>query len=647
MTTRVLLAVLPLFALAGATARGDVPCPSKVTVNLPQSICRFGSATASVAPIDGAAYAWLVTGGTIVSGNGTPRVTIAFHDVAAAHVAVTVSNASCTTSGQADIALHDVITARITVGAGRVGDPLTISWSYTGGEPAAQALTGTDFPQPLRLPPNARSYTYMPSTSGAKEVSITTSAGGTRRRAAGGGGGEGASSCPVAPSVTAYAVDECAKPTVTIEAPSTVLAGTVFTARATTEAQTVRWTITNGTPATADGKEVTVTAGKPGDVGLAVSAVRAGCPSVGTKAFTVAAVPELACDHPVATISAGGSDCSGGTVNVVFQGTPPFSGRWSDGQQFTTTAMSLARHITVPGHYTFSSFEDQVCAGMVNGTAVFETLGPVAEVMGSTACVSDTVTARFTGRPPFTGQWSDGVPINTTQTTIQRSPSAAGALTITSFRDADCVGMVKGSVDVHANPTVNAITLYDPNPLPSCFPYLDRFGIYFVTDANLSVKFIGANPPLVVNWSDGTVTSDPYPYANDVSRHVAPTHTTTYSVTSARDYYCPAIVTAPPVTIPVADNPEFVVDNVPASGKICVNLTMTAHLTAPPPAGATITWSVAGGSTITAGQGTNTVTFTTGQDGSALTSITCRFTYADQRCPGVAKQLLNIVYCLP
>lgn len=612
-------ALVFLFA-AAATMRAE--CPSTFKINFPNSACRFGSATVSATSIDGAAYAWLVTGGTIVSGNGTPRVVIAFNDVATAHAAVTVSAPGCVVNGQADIPLHDVLTAKITIGPGRAGDPLTISWSYTGGEPAAQALTGTDFPEPLRLPPSVRSYTYTPTTSGAKQVSIITTAGGARRRATG-GGGDSASSCAVAPSVTAYSVEECAKPTMTIEAPSTVLAGQVFTARAVTEAQTVHWTITNGTPATADGKEVTVTAGKVGDVGLTVTAARAGCPSIASKSFAVAAVPELACDHPVATLSAGGSDCSGGTVNVTFQGTPPFHGIWSDGQILTTTSMTLARHINAPGRYTLVSFEDAACAGTVNGAANFDTLGPVAEVTGSGSCMSDAVvTARFTGRPPFGGQWSDGVTFNTTQTSIQRSPSAPGQLSINkfSFHDADCTGTILGSVDVHANPRVTLATF----PQSGCVPYLDlnhQWSTYVSVSAQFSYPY---ENPVTVNWSDGMVTG--------ASRGGSVTQPVTYTITSARDAYCPAVLGTPTaVTLSVSERPQFVIDNLHDGVFICRGVSTTAHLTAPAPPGAAIAWSVTDG-TITAGQGTSTVTFTTSLAGGEA-NLTCLFTYSNQHCP--------------
>src|SRR5690349_6428917 len=43
----------------------DISCADSVTVGMPLSGCRLGSATASVTPVNGATYAWSVTNGSI------------------------------------------------------------------------------------------------------------------------------------------------------------------------------------------------------------------------------------------------------------------------------------------------------------------------------------------------------------------------------------------------------------------------------------------------------------------------------------------------------------------------------------------------------------------------------------------------------
>src|SRR6185369_1302406 len=129
-----------------------------------------GGATVSVNPIDVAAYAWIATGATIASGNGTPRVVLTFDDAATAHVLVAVRNGSCTSTGEADIALRDAFAVKVDSDGGREGEPMTIRWSFSGGEPAVQTLSGTDFPDPIALPPDARSYTYTPSAPGLKDA---------------------------------------------------------------------------------------------------------------------------------------------------------------------------------------------------------------------------------------------------------------------------------------------------------------------------------------------------------------------------------------------------------------------------------------------------------------------------------------------
>src|SRR5215210_3240226 len=50
----------------------------------------------------------------------------------------------------------------------QTGEPVTFSWSYSGGAPQTQTLTGHDFEAPILLGPDVRSYTYIPSKPGEK-----------------------------------------------------------------------------------------------------------------------------------------------------------------------------------------------------------------------------------------------------------------------------------------------------------------------------------------------------------------------------------------------------------------------------------------------------------------------------------------------
>lgn len=52
-----------------------------------------------------------------------------------------------------------------------------------------------------------------------------------------------------------------------------------------------------------------------------------------------------------------------------FQGTPPFTGRWSDGVTFSTTSAEIERTITESSTYSIVEFADAVCSGTASGEA--------------------------------------------------------------------------------------------------------------------------------------------------------------------------------------------------------------------------------------------------------------------------------------
>lgn len=631
-----------LFALSLSTSlHADVTCPDRVAVSAPPFACRRGSATVTVAPVDGAAYAWIATGATIASGNGTPRVVLTFDDAATAHVVAAVRNGNCTSTGEADIALRDAFAVKVDSEGGREGEPMTIRWSFSGGEPAAQTLSGTDFPDAIALPPGARSYTYTPSAPGLKDASIAASmVPASRHRAV--GGNAGASSCSSARSSASYQVAECLRPSLAIRAPSDVLHGSTFEAYAVTDATSVHWTITNGTPATADGMVVTIRAGDAGAVKIAATGERGNCRNVGSSSTSANIVQQLACDHPVATVGIGAIDCLGGTVNVRFAGTPPFTGKWSDGINFSTDGTNLTRRFNVPGTYTIASFQDATCAGTVEGAAVFPFFGLTAKLTQTKVCAGDTMTLQVTGTPPFNGAWSDLVPFNTSQTSITRMvPSGQSSFGVLFVEDAKgCFLNNITGAQVSAKPV---ITLHADNGSAD-LPVDPKTNCFFpapngTSSAKLVVDFTGGSSgPRSVTWSDGP-TSTASPGSSQITRLVQPSTTTTYSVTSATDANCSALA-MPSLTLWVSPQPDVVV-----SSSICNKTAATARLNSAPPAGAAINWTVQNG-TITGGQGTSTVSFTTGPSAGQGT-VTAAFSFTDSRCPISTTKTFTINGCTP
>jgi hypothetical protein len=74
---------------------------------------------------------------------------------------------------------------------------------------------------------------------------------------------------------------------------------------------------------------------------------------------------------------------------------------------------------------------------------------PAARVTGGgSACDAVTVAATFTGAPPFTGRWSDGLTFSTSSMQVARTVRQSGVYTLAEFADAQCMGDASGSAAV-------------------------------------------------------------------------------------------------------------------------------------------------------------------------------------------------------
>jgi hypothetical protein len=80
---------------------------------------------------------------------------------------------------------------------------------------------------------------------------------------------------------------------------------------------------------------------------------------------------------------------------------------------------------------------------------------------GGQACTGDRVGIRadFSGTPPFSGQWSDGVTFTADTSFVTRTVAASGSYTLISFEDATCSGSSSGQATVTIKPAP-AITTF-------------------------------------------------------------------------------------------------------------------------------------------------------------------------------------------
>jgi len=614
------------------TVRLSADCPSTVTVLAPPSACKSGTATVAVTGVPGATYAWTVDGATIAGDATSDRVNLTFGAKAAATVSVTMTAGGCVSHGNSVIALHDAFNVQVAaVHDAHASEPLTLSWNYTDGSPARQTITGSDFGT-ITLAPGVRSYTYWPDKSGTKQfvidAALAAPAGSaplpSRQRAVATSPAF-ASSCTLVHAAVPYSVSDCVAPPVLIDVPESVVKGTTFHATVRSQPGALAlWTITNGSPETATGDDVTITAGTTGNVAVSVQLTRGACGDQSARSIPILA--EAACDHPTVVVSAGAVSCGSAVVNATFTGTPPFKGLWSDNVPFTTSLKSFTRTVKQAGTYSITSFEDLWCAGTASGAAEVPVPGPTVSFTSSgNSCVgTDTITATFTGKPPFTGFWQDDArtPLQTNEMSVTRPIfaycSTGGGNIFSGHDGTGCSITVVGSQPIVHIP--NKLRVGTDCPVGNTTSVWANFDVGAWCYASNSLP----EGPWTAVWSDGVTTS-----SNDTNsrqnRRSGPTGTI-FTVVSAHNAFCAAeIVNAsPPASTDVA--PDFTLPD-----GVCVGQTQTVSLTTTPPLGAVVTWSVNNGS-IVSGQGTSTMQYLPTFVGPA--NISCAFSYPiPNHCP--------------
>jgi hypothetical protein len=604
----------------------------------PPNACKSGTATVAVIGVPGATYAWTVDGGTIAGDAASDRVNLTFGSNAAATVSVTMTAGGCVSHGSSIIALHDpfnVLVAPLPIA--RAGEPLTFSWTYHDGSPARQTITGSDFGT-ITLAPAVRTYTYSPARSGTKQIVIdatmdtpAASPVSSRQRAVARSPAS-ASSCALVHTVVPYTVAECVRPSIVLDAPDAVVKEKSFQMTVRPQPGAVAlWTITNGSPATATGNDVTITAGSTGNVGVSVQLTRGACGDQAARSIPILA--EAVCDHPTAVVSAGPISCGSAIVNVSFTGTSPFKGTWSDGVAFTAVSKSFTRTVTQPFSYSISNFEDVMCAGTSSGVAVIPEPHATATITATgNSCVGvDTITATFTGTPPFTGQWSDGVrtPFQTNSMVISRPVfvnCAPGYASVLQGHDSTgCAIVVVGATPIVHVPDKVRVGVFCGGGNTS--------QVYASFDGSSCLNSMSLEGPWTAVWSDGVTTSSNRTQ-QDRFVSLGPTPTT-YTVVRAYDAFCEAQIIKPSVTPyrdPIAD---FMLPD-----GVCQGQMQTVSLLTPPPQGAQVTWSTDNGS-IVSGQGTSTMQYTPSFVGSA--AIGCTFSFPDpEHCPVIGRRALFV-----
>src|SRR5690349_3803688 len=133
----------------------------------------------------------------------------------------------------------------------QTGEAVTITWSYSGGAPQSQTLSGSDFEQPVVVPPGHTSYTYTPYMPGEKHVQLSA-----------------ASACGTAVETVKYHVKRCSivEPVLTVSATSVAPGATIQASLALPAGHTAKWEVRNGAASATTGSSIQIVAGTPGVV---------------------------------------------------------------------------------------------------------------------------------------------------------------------------------------------------------------------------------------------------------------------------------------------------------------------------------------------------------------------------------------------
>ncbi|HEX8170236.1 MAG TPA: hypothetical protein VF824_06840 [Thermoanaerobaculia bacterium] len=601
-------APLPLAAFSAddTTQRIVSNACDAVALEAPRFGCRLGTATVAVSASSDGAYDWSVEGATIAGGAGTNRIVLSLGNGPTAHVTLRVNGCA----SEAVIAIREPLAIdTLTMPPGAAADqPVIINWTYAAGaEPATQLLTGTDFDAPIVLGGAVRSYSWTPTSGGAKHVELRASyapsigtRGGGRRRSVGQTQG-GAANCATAVRAADLDVSGCGVKTPRITAPASVDAGSLFTASTDVSlGQTVAWHVDGGTIRSgASTRSIEV---KADDIATNVRlrvdiTAGAGCSARATRDITV--VPHAVCTTaaPTASVALASHDCFKATVVATFTGTPPFRGRWSDGKSFETSETTLSHDFTVTGGYSIEDFRDASCRGSVTKTARIDNFAPTAVLSAiGGSCTNGKVVARFTGRPPFSGNWSYGGAFTTNEKELAYPGTLReGGLYISNLADADCtLGLAESR------------SLYIRQPPKATF-IKDVF--CSTTRENAIGVLMSSEPPLTVYWADGAVSKVT---TNEATAIVWRSYnTTSYSedvrMVRATDYDCELTIPQPVAHVSYRPQPRIVHDDVSPLAACDGRGTMTLGPMNPK---AVVTWTLESG-TIVSGQGTPSITYTT------------------------------------
>jgi uncharacterized repeat protein (TIGR01451 family) len=380
-------------------------------------------------------------------------------------------------------------------------------------------------------------------------------------------------------AVDSHTVNVSPAPTASIVAPAAVCSLETTTASVTATAGAVyAWTITNGTiTGPVDQPAVTFTAGTNGTVTLSAAVTLGSCTATDSTVIAINPPPLVNIIGPTAT-------CAG--TPVVLDGGDFASWAWSTGAITRTITVSPSSNQT----YVVTVTDDNGCTGTDSHT-VNVSASPTATVTAPPAvCASSTGnTASVAAQPGATYAWTIS---NGTITSAANGPAitftagASGNVTLSvDVVSGSCTTTGTASVPIGTAP---AVTITGPASTCTSTPFTLDAGAGFTS----YVWSTGATSPSITV----TQTNASQVYSVTVTNAAGCSATDSHTVTASGPN---AAITAPASTSAYATG-------------------LTASV--PLQAGAAYVWTIDNG-TITAGQGTHSITFSAGDAGAGSTTL--------------------------
>jgi uncharacterized repeat protein (TIGR01451 family) len=254
-------------------------------VTAPASVCSGANASASVAPIAGATYAWSIANGAFTSPTNGSGVTFTAGAGGAVNLGVIVTSGTCTSNGSQTIPISAPPTAAIS-GPTQVCPNTTFTLSAGSGFTSYLWSNGATTPS-INLQQAAATQSYSVTVTNAAGCSATAT-----------------HTVTLSPAASA-----------SISAPSSAVANSAgLTASAAAQAGAVyTWSITNGSITNGLGTNaITFTAGGSGTTRINLTVTRGSCSASGQRNVTITGAPPTGADLSIvktapSSISIGGS----------------------------------------------------------------------------------------------------------------------------------------------------------------------------------------------------------------------------------------------------------------------------------------------------------------------------------------------------